>query len=528
MNQINQSHIFENYLNEEQYDKAAEYYQSLLEEEPESIKYYWYLGLAYLLQDKEEEAQLTWFMALNQQQTEEEIDSATQELINILEEEANRQEKLGNQSLTYTIREQIRETYPQNINNLLKLVLLKISLNLFQIEDIKQWNIANLLVENKEDKIDKELLLLVVEILLNLPSDEIIDLAEAVYNYVEDDDDSITDLFLSKATKLGQEKGYYGYAARLCEICLKKKSNNLKILNQVISYYSAASKYNQVRFLAQRFYECSNTIDEKALALRLLISNTITVGDWQEAVKIVAKYKAILQELVKEQPEIKDAYIRNCLSMVTQPLLYFDDQPREKRLIINGVAQLFQKLIRNYYSCPVHLTSPEKIKIARKLKIGYIGHTLRSHSVGFLSRWLIRHHDREKFAIYTYFVCHQIEDEITQEFFRKDVDQAHNSTNVVNDLITQIEKDQIDILVDLDSFTENMTSIIMALKPAPIQVAWLGMDTNGIPAIDYFIADPYVLPDEAQDYYQEKIWRLPYSYLGVDGFEVDVPNICER
>jgi predicted O-linked N-acetylglucosamine transferase (SPINDLY family) len=45
----------------------------------------------------------------------------------------------------------------------------------------------------------------------------------------------------------------------------------------------------------------------------------------------------------------------------------------------------------------------------------------------------------------------------------------------------------------------------MALKPAPIQVTWLGWDASGLPAIDYFIADPYVLPDSAQDYYSEKI-----------------------
>jgi predicted O-linked N-acetylglucosamine transferase (SPINDLY family) len=43
--------------------------------------------------------------------------------------------------------------------------------------------------------------------------------------------------------------------------------------------------------------------------------------------------------------------------------------------------------------------------------------------------------------------------------------------------------------------------------------------------MDYFIADPYVLPEDAQDYYQETIWRLPNTYLAVDGFEIAIPSL---
>ncbi|MCY7393718.1 MAG: hypothetical protein LH647_20125, partial [Leptolyngbyaceae cyanobacterium CAN_BIN12] len=66
---------------------------------------------------------------------------------------------------------------------------------------------------------------------------------------------------------------------------------------------------------------------------------------------------------------------------------------------------------------------------------------------------------------------------------------------------------------------------VMSLKPAPVQVTWLGWDASGISTIDYFIADPYVLPEAAQEYYTEKIWRLPETYIAVDGFEVGVPTL---
>jgi predicted O-linked N-acetylglucosamine transferase (SPINDLY family) len=56
-------------------------------------------------------------------------------------------------------------------------------------------------------------------------------------------------------------------------------------------------------------------------------------------------------------------------------------------------------------------------------------------------------------------------------------------------------------------------------------VTWLGWDASGISTIDYFIADPYVLPEDAQQYYEEKIWRLPQTYLAIDGFELATPTL---
>jgi predicted O-linked N-acetylglucosamine transferase (SPINDLY family) len=47
----------------------------------------------------------------------------------------------------------------------------------------------------------------------------------------------------------------------------------------------------------------------------------------------------------------------------------------------------------------------------------------------------------------------------------------------------------------------------------------LGWDATGLPTVDYYIADPYVLPEDAQEYYSEKIWRLPHTYIATDGFE---------
>jgi predicted O-linked N-acetylglucosamine transferase (SPINDLY family) len=76
----------------------------------------------------------------------------------------------------------------------------------------------------------------------------------------------------------------------------------------------------------------------------------------------------------------------------------------------------------------------------------------------------------------------------------------------------------------MDSLSLSTTYEVMCRKPAPVAVTWLGWDTSGCPEIDYFIADPYVLPADAEEYYSTKIWRLPHTYLAIDGFEIAVPT----
>ena len=98
-------------------------------------------------------------------------------------------------------------------------------------------------------------------------------------------------------------------------------------------------------------------------------------------------------------------------------------------------------------------------------------------------------------------------------------------SNIVLELAEKINQDEIDILIDLDSITSDIVYEVLALKPAPVQVTWLGWDASGLPTIDYYIADDYALPADAQEYYPEKIWRMPETYIAVDGFEVAVPDL---
>ncbi len=77
-----------------------------------------------------------------------------------------------------------------------------------------------------------------------------------------------------------------------------------------------------------------------------------------------------------------------------------------------------------------------------------------------------------------------------------------------------IRTDGIDILFDLSGMTALNRLTLFARKPAPIQVAWAGYPaTTGLEAMDYLLADRWQVPEGADEYYREKIVRLPDSYV---------------
>jgi protein O-GlcNAc transferase len=83
----------------------------------------------------------------------------------------------------------------------------------------------------------------------------------------------------------------------------------------------------------------------------------------------------------------------------------------------------------------------------------------------------------------------------------------------------QLRDLKVDIAVDLMGFSRDARTSILALRPAPVQVNYLGYPgTMGTPYIDYIIADRFVIPEAAQRFYTEKVVYLPDSFQA-NGFK---------
>jgi len=523
----------EQYFIQEKYSQAAQLYEQAIAIEPNAISYYWHLGLILLLQGQEAEAQMTWMLPMTEAD-EEQLPIWTNELFQFLQIEAERREKLAEYSLAWLIRQHIREINPSDINNLFQIIILSLKLQKFeQIDNLNEWGLIEGLNAKENIEINTELLIEFLKELLNtVPLHPLnLNLIEASLPYFSETHQCFS-ILLPAAIKIGHTLRQRLLAASLLELHLRLEPDNVEILRHLAIFYQDARNYSQGIETARLCYSLSEGLADKIFALHLLLRGLMTAGGyWQEICTTCQELESVFQQFIQaERIPLEEGRILRLLTP-SFAIPHIKDAPADFRAIHNQLADIFHfyiqalaqsegkiyshKIINNQY-----LSSPTK-----KLKIGYISYALRNHSVGWLARWLFQHHNREKFDIHTYFVNYQLGDNFLQDWYVEKAGKARRLGMNGLEIADHIYQDEIDILIDLDSLTLDITSEVMAFKPAPIQVTWLGWDASGIPAIDYFIADPYVLPDDAQNYYTEKIWRLPQTYIAVDGFEVGVPTL---
>lgn len=150
----------------------------------------------------------------------------------------------------------------------------------------------------------------------------------------------------------------------------------------------------------------------------------------------------------------------------------------------------------------------------RQLRIGYVSPDFREHSVSFFIAPLLANHDRSKFLIYAYSNVEKPDAATTR--LSGLVDTWRPVFGMPDSQLADlIRTDQIDILVDLAGHTAQNRLLVFGLKPAPVQVTYLGYpNTTGIPAIDYRISDNVADPPGlSDDYHTERLARLPGGFL---------------
>ena len=148
-----------------------------------------------------------------------------------------------------------------------------------------------------------------------------------------------------------------------------------------------------------------------------------------------------------------------------------------------------------------------------KIRIAYISTDFRPHAVACLIAGCFEHHDKTRFETTAISIGADSRSEMRRRIeaaFDHFIDVRAISNQQVAARLREME---IDIAIDLNGYTGDARSGILACRPAPIQVNYLGYPgTMGMPFIDYIIADRVVIPDENRIHYSEHVVYLPYTY----------------
>jgi predicted O-linked N-acetylglucosamine transferase (SPINDLY family) len=205
---------------------------------------------------------------------------------------------------------------------------------------------------------------------------------------------------------------------------------------------------------------------------------------------------------------------RHAMRMAVSPLamLAAQDDPAMQMLAArNFVARKFGALKND------NLGASRIRRKGERLRVAYLSGDLCTHAVGLLLPDFLESHNRAEVEVFGY--CWSPED---GSGVRKRLKNAFEHFERINDLddlsaANRIAAAKVDILIDLHGLSAGVRPGILALKPAPIIVTWLGfIGPTAMPWIDYVIGDQFALTDELEPYFHERMIRLNGCFLPGD------------
>ena len=150
----------------------------------------------------------------------------------------------------------------------------------------------------------------------------------------------------------------------------------------------------------------------------------------------------------------------------------------------------------------------------KKKTIGYYSGNFKDHPNAHQTHAVFGCHNRDEFEIICY-SSGEADGSLYRDKIKEDCDKFIDIREISDiDAARQIYQDQVDILLDLAGPIDGGRPGIFALRPAPVQMRYLGMaGTSGADFYDYLVTDRIVTPDEEASFYTEKFISMPHCYM---------------
>jgi protein O-GlcNAc transferase len=296
--------------------------------------------------------------------------------------------------------------------------------------------------------------------------------------------------------------------------------NRGNTLRELKRFDEALEDYDQAISLKRDF---ADAFDNRGAVLAELARFEEALASYNQAIALAPDHKFAFGGIADCAIKRCDWRLRDQLSDALRRHV-IDRKSRISPLLLLGYsddAALHLSCARHYVldrfgTAPQRLGS-SAIRRNDKIKVAYLSSDFRRHAVAYLVAELFERHDRTQFEVFgVSFGADDGSDMRTRLMaaFDRFIDVRTQGDREVARLINDL---QVDIAVDLNGHTQDERLDILAFRPAPIQVNYLGYPgTTGADFIDYIIADATVLPFDQQPHYTEHIVHLPDCYQAND------------
>ncbi|PLS67586.1 MAG: hypothetical protein CV045_12770 [Cyanobacteria bacterium M5B4] len=217
-------------------------------------------------------------------------------------------------------------------------------------------------------------------------------------------------------------------------------------------------------------------------------------------------------------PSVRDSTLFNSLIFSLVSEKYVDR--------LNSWACVMTKLYGFDFKAPKY-TCKYKIKRIGFVSPNFSGHVVSELSIDIIKELSTLSDDIEVFIIPIDLKCQN------SEFLKKVRQQLTPTLKLLElyyplpNIVEHLIKLELDVLIELDGATSEITCQVLYCHPAQINLSWLGFDAPFISEQNFFLCDQYTHPDGIDELYKEKLIRLPNSHMCVRGFEAVEKNRSE-
>ena len=322
------------------------------------------------------------------------------------------------------------------------------------------------------------------------------------------------------------ELGEHQKAISCCEKAIQIQPNYVNARNNLGLILSELGEHQK----AISCYEKAIHIEPNNLTSHWLSMNTFPII--YENLKEINHYRKRFENGIKKINQLLDTQLQytkkqliNAINSSTNFYLHY--QGGDVLELQKHYAHLVERITHKIYQ-EFH----KEIKIKQSIafiKIGFISSFFTNHSVSKMYKNLIQKLDQKFFKRFVYYADNKF-DHITNEI-KQDADHFFSHTDV-DQLINQISKDNLDVLLYLDIGMSPRIQILSSLRLAPIQCNTYGHPvTSGFKNIDYYFSSELMESQNSQKHYSEKLISLPGIGINYDSPNLSIikkPNILNK